>query len=487
MTFLPYYPSPFAAAILSSLNRPPLPPNEPRNTTGHGSAKRKSEAMMDTKLPQPEPNVNDVSKSENRCLPFKKRRFQVQTSEEMEKPPNTRVKQTDDDSSSASLEVSQKRFENIVNNRRDEHSVAPINCVKNSSPPDDSEIQGEESSSSSAAVPTGCHGRTTRTDTFCQRKPCYKGSNYCKLHYQQYVVFRIRSDQPASTPPQPGNSPESTSKEVVSASRKEMPSNERPKKLKYHDKCFTTTSTATDLSRIVGLPLSEQGTLRCHATTSRGHPCAYVAVHNTKYCFMHADYDTNPPRRRRPREAVRPKCVPILQGGLDTVALAPHILTSLPVERIQRPLLSPSSIMSLNRNYQQNGAGPSLFANPFLGTHMQSQAPPSMVFLSQLSKKEWFGVQVTILAGPFLYRTGIVEKWGNGWVSVRIANVHGHESQPESYSEGQPEDVVGGGPPGTILHNRRAFELGVVQPQRMAPQNGAGSRWPGSSGTLLVS
>ena len=37
-------------------------------------------------------------------------------------------------------------------------------------------------------APNGCHGRTSRNNAYCRRHPGYKGSKYCKLHYQHYVL-----------------------------------------------------------------------------------------------------------------------------------------------------------------------------------------------------------------------------------------------------------------------------------------------------------
>ena len=36
--------------------------------------------------------------------------------------------------------------------------------------------------------PNGCHGKTSRNNAYCRRQPGYKGSKYCKLHYQHYVL-----------------------------------------------------------------------------------------------------------------------------------------------------------------------------------------------------------------------------------------------------------------------------------------------------------
>lgn len=52
--------------------------------------------------------------------------------------------------------------------------------------------------------------------------------------------------------------------------------------------------------------------------------------------------------------------------------------------------------------------------------------------------------------GPFVNRTGIVEKWGNGWVTVRVH--------------------------GGLTHNRRSIELYLVPPYSTASDNKADSK-----------
>jgi len=48
-------------------------------------------------------------------------------------------------------------------------------------------------------LPNTCHGKTSRTHSYCKRLPCYKGSQYCKLHYHQYVVAEEAGVESAAT------------------------------------------------------------------------------------------------------------------------------------------------------------------------------------------------------------------------------------------------------------------------------------------------
>lgn len=176
-------------------------------------------------------------------------------------------------------------------------------------------------SSALAPLPGGCHGKTSRNQSFCRRQPCYNGSQFCKLHYQQ--------DQ-----------------------------------RRLQDKRYTGKEP------------------RCAATTTRGRACAYIAVEGTVYCNLHADYETNPPPRR---------------GGIPTE-------------------------VSVASTKEVKAA-----------TTTTSEEP----LLSQLSTNLWKGQVVRIATGPLTDRIGKVEKWGNGWISVRV--------------------------PGIGLHNRRSFEL-CLQP-----------------------
>ena len=65
--------------------------------------------------------------------------------------------------------------------------------------------------------------------------------------------------------------------------------------------------------------------------------------------------------------------------------------------------------------------------------HNAMDVASSDTLLSTISTDQWFQKTVRVAAGPLKGRIGLVEKWGNGWVSVHISGVG--------------------------LHNRRSFEL----------------------------
>ncbi len=191
-------------------------------------------------------------------------------------------------------------------------------------------VSKRNSSLLTSPIPGGCHGRTSRNNSYCRRTPCYNGSRYCKLHYQQY--HKLSSD------------PNGNFKNK----------NEEPQ---IADKRFT------------GLVPEESP---CQATTTRGRPCAYVAVGNTKYCNLHADYDTNPPPRRSSSSTPKTNTLSSITGiCLKAVLPNKDILQNYPL-------------------------------------------------LNSIPSDQWANQLVMISAGPFTNHTGRVVKWGNGWVSVQI-------------------------------------------------------------------
>jgi hypothetical protein len=253
-----------------------------------------------------------------------------------------------------------------------------------------------------APLPNGCHGRTSRNNSYCRRMPCYNGSEYCKLHYQQYVVAGTRNVESEAMSHSPGTSnPAST----------------------YMDKRFTGCHDE----------------IRCSATTTRGRECAYVCVQGTKYCHLHAEYDTNPPPRRggstsgvkgSQKSQSRPMTCVILPNWKDCpsipdldsdkqFALQPFMDSSFgKYDTCRRSPLSISSDDTTAYDEQRSD----YFSNEKL--------------LSSISTDQWFGRKVKVAIGPFMNRIGFVERWGNGWVTVRI-----HEN---------------------LIHNRRSVELILV-------------------------
>lgn len=184
---------------------------------------------------------------------------------------------------------------------------------------------------------------------------------------------------------------------------------------------------------------------RCLATTTRGRKCAYIAVHTTKYCNMHADYDTNPPLRRgapklksktktRKQEhesAVLVDSKPVAQE-CSTTAL-PKFITSIPpfisedsmdTSRVTPPLQGESP-----PNQQKKALAARRASSKLNKMHADSSCP----LLSMISTDQWLQKRVRVAVGPLEGSIGYVKKWGNGWVSVNI--------------------------PGVGIHNRRSFEL----------------------------
>lgn len=217
--------------------------------------------------------------------------------------------------------------------------------------------------------PGGCHGKSARSNSYCRRLPCYNGSNYCKLHYRQYNSNggeRTTEGQPQLVRP-------CTSTESGEISKTQP--------LVHQDRRF----------------MGDSGDVQCQATTTRGRPCAYVAVGDTRYCNLHAEYDTNPPPRR---------------GGVSTSQKNEGSSKSQSVEVDNRK-------KSPGRRY----------ALKLKEKHADSPFP----LLSMISTDQWGNKKVRIATGPFEGKSGEVKKWGNGWVSVQI--------------------------PGVGLHNRRSFEL----------------------------
>lgn len=251
----------------------------------------------------------------------------------------------------------------------------------------------------SSPLPGGCHGKTSRNNSFCRRQPCYKGSNYCKLHYQHYTAGNrsgLLDDDDDSSSIAPTTSPD-----VV-----------------HQDRRFT------------GAP----GEQCCTATTTRGRACAYVAVHGSKFCYLHSDYETNPPPRRGATDLKATLDGPLTKNlqALDKLSIplaevsvmSPPSVSSDGSSRLSSPLPPIPS----GKTGKPKGTGRRTSAK-LAEKHADSPYP----LLSMVSTDQWFGKMVTVATGPMTNQVGRVEKWGNGWVTINIKGA-GH-------------------------HNRRSFEL----------------------------
>ena len=271
----------------------------------------------------------------------------------------------------------------------------------------------EEDLSSREPLPGGCHGRSSRHNCFCRRQPCYNGSNYCKLHYRQYVV---RAEDAGCPPP-----------ESRSGGHKVHPQHHQDR-------------------RFMGNP----GEIRCLATTTRGRACAYIAVHDTKYCYLHADYDTNPPPRRggcgtlssslKAEENVTTTSTRLAEKR----GLKKRLRSSEAIEELPRPAsesLSVSAIPSVSTEDSKalrKKTPPRRTSAKLKEKHADSPFP----LLSMIATDQWGQKKVRVATGPFKGRTGEVKKWGNGWVTIRI--------------------------PGVGMHNRRSFELYLIEAESAA-------------------
>ena len=265
----------------------------------------------------------------------------------------------------------------------------------------------------------GCHGRTSRNNSFCKRQPCYKGSRFCKLHYQQYVLSetsqKLQEDESPSSSKQPSCSP------VPVAGEKKQGS--------FQDKRFSGSA----------------GEVRCRATTTRGRECAYVAVCGGKYCNLHADYDNNPPPRRGGGgSSKKTSSTAMVEGGSScdgknvtdlrsSSSFSSESAGSLPIPTNKDSV--PAKQKGSSERSKRRGSSAKIAKK-----HMDSPFP----LLSMISTDQWANKRVKISVGPLSDRLGIVEKWSNGWVSVRV-------------------DGVG-------LHNRRSFELYLLQDNQDEPE-----------------
>jgi len=242
----------------------------------------------------------------------------------------------------------------------------------------------------SSPLPNGCHGRTSRNYSYCRRQPCYNGSNYCKLHYQQYVIAGMIQSPSTQTE----NETASTiSSKLCLSEGAPFVSN-----IRHQNRRYTGANNEA----------------RCQATTTRGLACANIAVHSTKYCYLHSNYDTHPPPRRGRATLQKFRCVEI--------GSRPGIQANF---SLQSSILGQVAVGSLR------------------ATEIESRLPS----LNMISTDQWFGKRVIVASGPLANQSGQVEKWGNGWVTVLI-------------------DGIG-------VHNRRSFEL-FLHPDQFSM---ASSKW----------
>ncbi len=267
----------------------------------------------------------------------------------------------------------------------------------------------------SAPIPGGCHGKTSRNNSYCRRTPCYNHSKYCKLHYHQYMSEGENNEKGIKLLNMTNDNG------VDSEGGKE--SNHR----NYQNKRFNEL---------------DSGEVQCLATTTRGRPCAYVAVSGTKYCHLHADYDTNPPPKRGGSGMTS---LHKLKSDLSLNSSLSSKSSSKLSSHNNRHLVSQclNTLSSLDQlkvntesisNENEDGTLPFVTIKPH----------PKYPLLNSIPSDKWTDKRVLIGTGPLENHIGRVVKWGNGWVTVSTKTMMNVTSDPGSAE---------------ILHNRRAIEL----------------------------
>ena len=253
------------------------------------------------------------------------------------------------------------------------------------------------SSSGSIAHQTVCQHKN------CQRVAGYQNSDFCKMH------ARSQGD------------------------------NKSYKKTSKHHHSNVATSTIHPPVTTTGQDKRYTGEeARCCATTTRGRACAYIAVNDTKYCHMHADYDSNPP----PRRGIKSPTPTVSNSSLEINNNSKH---SSPKKQSSSITKSSGSSGKSNKSHnnwttQKNTKEPMsplpATASPrrSAANRAEKHADSPYPLLSMISTDQWFQRKVQVAVGPLQGRIGTVQKWGNGWISVKIPGVAG-------------------------LHNRRSIEL----------------------------
>eukprot|EP00550_Attheya_septentrionalis_P000559 CAMPEP_0198282038 /NCGR_PEP_ID=MMETSP1449-20131203/1905_1 /TAXON_ID=420275 /ORGANISM="Attheya septentrionalis, Strain CCMP2084" /LENGTH=820 /DNA_ID=CAMNT_0043978109 /DNA_START=649 /DNA_END=3111 /DNA_ORIENTATION=+ len=343
-------------------------------------------------------------------------------------------------------------------------------------------------------LPGGCHGRTARNHSYCRRLPCYNDSQYCKLHYQQYVLGERAADviRPSNTQTSLGlpafahlDTNDASEQIVVEGSGLQNGSflGSSPSALPTGCSSSSKPSNSNGSQSVQHQDKRYTGAMhevRCKATTTRGRPCAYISTNITKYCHLHADYDTNPPPRRggcgsgsqskkidsksgytmedykesSKCEAQKPKKSKVAQSIDKIDAVEANIASSLTdssrnasgsnTSGSESPA-APSPLTVITSSLEDLSCTSGTNVEESLNGHsgQPKKRPPKheeilykpYPLLSSLTSDHWSDKLVLISTGPFVNRKARVVKWGNGWVTVQIAG---------------------------ILHNRRAVELYLV-------------------------
>jgi len=286
-------------------------------------------------------------------------------------------------------------------------------------------------------LPNGCHGKTSRTQSFCRRGPNYNGSNYCKLHYfdprcnkmstenckneesisdttitkatkEPIALLRNENESITKTNSSNNNNNNSEPDGLVSTRNSNSRQHERraPRDKLYRG---PTGNSAQDGSGAVEV--------RCLAISTRGKRCCYAAVtaNGNEYCHRHSSF----------------------KGSNDKNAIkTTKTKNVMPLEES----LANTTILSSRRRNRSSATSQKAKALT------AASDPRSPNTLSDLSTDLWQNRRVLVLKGPHQSKIGTVVRWRNGWVTVELtanANENAKTKNP-------------------MFHNRRSYELILV-------------------------
>ena len=288
-------------------------------------------------------------------------------------------------------------------------------------------VSPTNSTTATSPLPGGCHGKNSKTNAYCRKRASYLGSNYCKLHYLQCAGG---AGTPKQQRPGAGEKDDSASQLSLSSRAPPPPAigplQQQPQPpQQQQDKRFT----------------GAEGEVCCRATTTRGRPCTFVAADGSTVCHLHSPSKASPPYLPRrdsecyysdqqllqsPSPPTHSPAAPEATPHSSTEVLLPFV-SPVAASSLSSPSLSSTAVASGSRSGGGGGGGSKRRAK-----YNDSPHP----LLSKVPVDRWFGTHVRIACGPLQGKVGCVEKWGNGWITVRI--------------------------PGIGPHNRRSFELYVV-------------------------
>ena len=281
-----------------------------------------------------------------------------------------------------------------------------------------------------APLPDGCHGKTSRTQSFCRRGPNYKGSNYCKLHFfdPRYKSMIAQNDDsfedticPRASKSSSTNVTEIESPSIDPAAIENKSLDQKSTKRAPRDKLYRG-STSND-----GGTMAE---VRCLAISTRGRRCCYaaVALNGERYCHRHSSFfvgSNNPNPDPTPKKETEPKA-DSTSARKSPAFEASDSATTPPTRRNRSSSVSHKASVAAS----------------------DLSRPPSA--LSDLSTDLWQNRKVLVSKGPHKSKIATVVRWRNGWVTVELSIQE--EEQKSTKNKSKIE----------VFHNRRSYELFLV-------------------------